>query len=225
MPNAAEQLSTGSKLARVSPSEAGISSRAVAALLEDARTRQLDLHDLLIYHRGAVGLELYKWPYRTAQPRIMHSIAKSFTSVAIGLALEEGALHLDDKVISFFPSQLPAIVDDKLAAMTVEDLLTMRTGQAAETSGARWRGLKTSWIAEFFKIPLFLNAIGAVSLEKQSARTWASCYEWGAPQNHDLYSEATRMAMPPEPLINTVIPTYWRSPMLRRAIRSVLDQT
>src|SRR5882757_371509 len=154
MPNAAEQLSTGSKLARVSPSEAGISSRAVAALLEDARTRQLDLHDLLIYHRGAVGLELYKWPYRTAQPRIMHSIAKSFTSVAIGLALEEGALHLDDKVISFFPSQLPAIVDDKLAAMTVEDLLTMRTGQAAETSGARWRGLKTSWIAEFFEIPL-----------------------------------------------------------------------
>jgi CubicO group peptidase (beta-lactamase class C family) len=84
----------------------------------------------------------------------MHSVAKSFTSVAIGLALEEGALHLDDKVISFFPSQLPAIVDDKLAAMTVEDLLTMRTGQAAETSGARWRGLKTSWTAEFFKIPL-----------------------------------------------------------------------
>jgi Beta-lactamase len=30
----------------------------------------------------------------------------------------------------------------------------MRTGQAAETSGARWRGLKTSWTAEFFKIPL-----------------------------------------------------------------------
>ena len=70
MPNAAEQLSTGSKLARVSPTEAGISSRAVAALLEDARTRQLDLHDLLIYHRGVVGLELYKWPYRAAQPRI-----------------------------------------------------------------------------------------------------------------------------------------------------------
>jgi CubicO group peptidase (beta-lactamase class C family) len=154
MPNAAEQPSTRGALARVSPSEAGIASRAVAALLEDARTRQLDLHDLLIYHRGAVGLELYKWPYRAAQPRIMHSVAKSFTSVAIGLALEEGALHLDDKVISFFPSQLPANVDDKLAAMTVEDLLTMRTGQAAETSGARWRGLKTSWTAEFFKIPL-----------------------------------------------------------------------
>ena len=154
MPNAAEQPRTGSTLARVPPREVGISSNAVAALLDDARTRQLDLHDLLIYRRGAVGVELYKWPYRAEQPRIMHSIAKSFTSAAVGLALEEDALHLDDKVISFFPSELPAVVDDKLAAMTVEDLLTMRTGQAAETSGARWRGLKTSWTAEFFKIPL-----------------------------------------------------------------------
>jgi len=154
MSKAAEQPRTGSILARVSPREAGISSNAVAALLNDARTRQLELHDLLIYRRGAVGVELYKWPYRAGQPRIMHSVAKSFTSAAIGLALQEGALHLDDKVISFFPSELPSVVDDKLAAMTVEDLLTMRTGQAAETSGARWRGLKTSWTAEFFKIPL-----------------------------------------------------------------------
>lgn len=154
MPNAAEQPRTGSTLARVTPREAGISSNAVLALLDDARTRQLDLHDLLIYRRGALGVELYKWPYRAEQPRIMHSVAKSFTSAAIGLALEEGALHLDDKVISFFPSELPAVVDDKLAGMTVKDLLTMRTGHAAETSGARWRGLKTSWTAEFFKIPL-----------------------------------------------------------------------
>jgi CubicO group peptidase (beta-lactamase class C family) len=154
MPKVAEQAKTGSSLARVSPGEAGISSNAVATLLNDARTRHLDLHDLLIYRGGAVGVELYKWPYRAGQPRIMHSVAKSFTSAAIGLALEEGALQLDDKVISFFPSELPAVVDAKLAAMTVEDLLTMRTGQAEETSGARWRGLKTSWTAEFFKIPL-----------------------------------------------------------------------
>src|SRR5258708_37219824 len=109
MPNAAEQLSTPSTLARVSPSAAGISSQAVAALLEDARAQQLDLHDLLIYHRGAVGLELYKWPYRAAQPRIMHSVAKSFTSGAIGLGLEEGALQLAAKGTPFFPGQLPGI--------------------------------------------------------------------------------------------------------------------
>jgi CubicO group peptidase (beta-lactamase class C family) len=152
--NAAEHPRACNTLARVPPRKAGISSSAVAALLEEGRSRQLDIHNLLIYHRGAVGVALYKWPYRAEQPRIMHSIAKSFTAAAVGLALEEGALRLDDKVVDFFPSQLPETIDDKLTAMTVEDLLTMRTGQAAETSGVRWRGLKTSWTAEFFKIPL-----------------------------------------------------------------------
>jgi CubicO group peptidase (beta-lactamase class C family) len=98
MPKAAVQPRTGSTLARVTPRDAGINSKAVAALLDDARTRQLDLHDFLIYRHGAVGVELYKWPYRAGQPRIMHSVAKSFTSAAIGLALEEGVLHLDDKI-------------------------------------------------------------------------------------------------------------------------------
>jgi CubicO group peptidase (beta-lactamase class C family) len=154
MLDAAKRPKTGSRLARGTPGEAGISSNAVAALLGDARTDHLDLHDLLIYRNGVVGVELYKWPYRAEQPRIMHSVAKSFTSAAIGLALEDGTLHLDDKVMSFFPSELPAVVDDRLALMTVEDLLTMRAGQAGETSGARWRGLNTSWTAEFFKIPL-----------------------------------------------------------------------
>jgi hypothetical protein len=38
--------------------------------------------------------------------------------------------------------------------MTVGDLLTMRTGHDHETSGSEWRPLKTSWIAEFMKIPV-----------------------------------------------------------------------
>jgi Beta-lactamase len=36
----------------------------------------------------------------------------------------------------------------------VENLLTMRAGHAAETSGSIWRGIATSWTAEFFKIPV-----------------------------------------------------------------------
>jgi hypothetical protein len=36
----------------------------------------------------------------------------------------------------------------------VENLLTMRAGHAAETSGSIWRGIRSSWTAEFFKIPV-----------------------------------------------------------------------
>ncbi len=73
---------------------------------------------------------------------------------AVGLAIAEKHFGLQDKAVSFFPDKLPEKVDDKLAAMTVEDLLTMRTGHAAMTSGSAWRPIKTSWVAEFFKIPV-----------------------------------------------------------------------
>ncbi|MBK5264453.1 MAG: beta-lactamase family protein [Alphaproteobacteria bacterium] len=38
--------------------------------------------------------------------------------------------------------------------MTVHDLLTMQTGHDHETSGSLWRPIPTSWVAEFFKIPV-----------------------------------------------------------------------
>jgi CubicO group peptidase (beta-lactamase class C family) len=70
------------------------------------------------------------------------------------MALEEGRFALTDKVVGFLPEYAPANHCEHLAAMTVEDLLTMRTGHAEETSGSRWRGLRSSWIAEFFRIPV-----------------------------------------------------------------------
>jgi hypothetical protein len=108
----------------------------------------------MLHRAGRVVAEGWWWPYRADRPRIMHSVTKSVMASAIGMALEEGRFKLQDKVVSFFPEYLPAVVDDKLAAMTIEDLLTMRAGHAAETSGAIWRGIQTSWTAEFFKIPV-----------------------------------------------------------------------
>jgi CubicO group peptidase (beta-lactamase class C family) len=93
-------------------------------------------------------------PYRADRIHMTHSLTKSVSVCGVGFALAEKRFGLDDKVISFFPEFLPAKVDDNLAAMTIEDLLTMRTGHARETSGSEWRPIKTSWVAEFFKIPV-----------------------------------------------------------------------
>jgi CubicO group peptidase (beta-lactamase class C family) len=101
-----------------------------------------------------VVAEGWWWPYRADRRHMMHSLTKSVTACGVGLAIAEGHFGLDDKVVSFFKEDLPAKVDPKLAAMRVQDLLTMRTGHAEETSGSVWRQIKTSWIAEFFKIPL-----------------------------------------------------------------------
>lgn len=141
-------------LARIAPSDAGIDADAIGGFLDDVEAAGLDLHAFMLYRNGHVVAEGWRWPYRADRPRILHSVAKSFTACAIGLALDEGLFRLDDKVVSFFPEALAEPVEGWLAQMTVEDLLTMRVGHAGETSGAQWRSLNTSWIAEFFKIAL-----------------------------------------------------------------------
>jgi len=141
-------------LQRSQPHVAGISAASVLDFLQAAESQNLDLHTLLIARHGKLAVELYRWPYNSTRPRIGHSLAKSFTSAAVGMVIAEGRLKLTDRVVDFFPEHLPPIVSDNLRAMTVRDLLTMRAGHAEETSGSIWRSIKTSWIAEFLKIPV-----------------------------------------------------------------------
>jgi CubicO group peptidase (beta-lactamase class C family) len=139
---------------RSEPREAGVNAAIVAAFLDDAAAAGLDIHGVMLHRAGRVVAEGWRWPYRADRPRIMHSATKSVMACAIGMALEEGRFGLQDKVVSFFPELIYGSVDAKLASMTVEHLLTMRAGHAEETSGSIWRGIATSWTAEFFKIPL-----------------------------------------------------------------------
>lgn len=140
-------------LPRAAPSAQGVDADAVAAWLEDVAAAGLDLHAFMLHRHGHVVAEAWRWPYRADRPRNLHSVAKSFTACAVGLALEEGRFQLDDRVVAFFP-EAPSDPAHPLAAMTVADLLTMRTGHAGETSGAAWRQIDSSWVAEFFRIPV-----------------------------------------------------------------------
>lgn len=141
-------------LPRASASSVGIDPDRLIAFLDEVKAAGLDLHGFMLHRHGHVVAEGWTWPVDPNEPRVLHSMAKSFTGCAIGLAIDEGLLRLDDRLVTFFPDDVPADADPRLADMTVEHLLTMRTGHASNTSGSVWRGIDTSWIAEFFKIPL-----------------------------------------------------------------------
>lgn len=141
-------------LLRAAPSTVGIDADQVIVFLDQLESAGLDVHSFMLHRHGRVVAEGWRWPYRADRLRVLHSVAKSFTACAIGLTIEEGLLALCDKVVSFFPGEVPADANDWLRAMTVRDLLTMRTGHGGEVSGSVWRNISTSWIAEFFKIPL-----------------------------------------------------------------------
>jgi CubicO group peptidase (beta-lactamase class C family) len=61
-----------------------------------------------------------------------YSLSKSFTSTAVGLAIADGRLSLDDEVLKFFPEDAPAQPSANLQSMRVRDLLRMATGHQTE---------------------------------------------------------------------------------------------
>ncbi|MGY3445915.1 CubicO group peptidase (beta-lactamase class C family) [Bradyrhizobium sp. USDA 4473] len=141
-------------LSRGRPDEQGIAPSAILDFLDEVDRQGYELHSFMLWCNGRVVAEGWWSPYRADRNHMMHSLTKSVTVSAVGLAMADKRFGLQDKAVSFFKDKLPAVVDDKLAAMTVEDLLTMRTGHASMTSGSAWRPIKTSWVAEFFKIPV-----------------------------------------------------------------------
>ncbi len=122
-------------LPRSAPEAQGISSQAICDFVE-AADRINTLHSFMIVRHGQVVAEGWWKPEAPDKPHILHSLSKSFNSTAIGLAIAEGKLSLDDPVLKFFPAEAPADPSENLKAMRVRDLLTMTCGHETEAPRA-----------------------------------------------------------------------------------------
>ncbi len=119
-------------LPRSSPEAQGISSSAILSFIESA-DRDIDsLHGFMLLRRGHVVAEGWWSPYNPDSPHMLYSLSKSFTSTAVGLAVAEGKLSVDDEVLKFFSENAPSNPSNNLKAMRVSDLLRMSTGQQSE---------------------------------------------------------------------------------------------
>ncbi len=132
----AEQL----MLERAKPSAAGVSPEAVAQCLQFWQTMYQksddplvgSMHGFLLVRHQKVVAEGYFAPFREDIPHNLFSGTKSFTATAVGFALQENLLRLDDPVIKFFPEQCPKAISPELAGLTVRDLLTMQSGYTVD---------------------------------------------------------------------------------------------
>lgn len=116
-------------LPRSTPEAEGIASSAILNFVEGAEQNVHALHSFMLVRHGRVVAEGWWTPYAADVPHEMYSLSKSFTSTAVGLAISEGKLSLDDPIIKFFPDKVPADPGKNLQAMRVRDLLCMSSGQ------------------------------------------------------------------------------------------------
>jgi CubicO group peptidase (beta-lactamase class C family) len=121
-------------LPRSIPEAEGVSSKAIITFLDSASASKHEFHSFMFIRHGKVIAEGWWNPYGPELVQTLNSTSKSFTSTAIGLALKEKKLSLDDKVISFFPEYLPDTVSENLSELRIKDLLSMSAGLAREPS-------------------------------------------------------------------------------------------
>ena len=119
------------------------------------------MHSFMLVRHGHVVAEGWWTPYDAEAPHSLYSLSKSFTSTAVGLAIAEGKLSLDDEVLKFFPDDAPAEPSKNLKAMRVSDLLRMSTGHQAEPT----RPPDKAWTKTFLAHPVPVQARHALPLQ------------------------------------------------------------
>lgn len=144
-----EQKFGGKSLPRTNPSSVGIDPKAISAFIDDINKHVGGLHSMMLLRHGQVAAEAWWAPYEAKRPHMLFSLSKSFTSTAVGLAVAEKRLSVEDKLVSFFPDKLPGKVSENLAAMRVKDLLTMSTGHGKEPDRT-----SPDWVKEFLAAPV-----------------------------------------------------------------------
>ena len=135
-------------LPRSTPEAQGVSSAGILAFVEAADRTIDSLHSVMVLRHGQVVAEGWWTPYDAATRHELYSLSKSFTSTAVGLAVAEGRLSIDDPVLKFFPEDAPGSPSANLRSMRVRDLLRMATGHQDEPPTAADKIPARSFLAQ-----------------------------------------------------------------------------
>ncbi len=125
---------TSSPLPTSSPAAQGVDARGINALLDAAQSApEIELHSLMIVRHGQVVAQGWWAPYSAPRPHLLYSLSKSFTSTALGFAVDEGLVGLDDAIVDYFPEFQADITDPASRSITLRHAAAMATGHLIDT--------------------------------------------------------------------------------------------
>ncbi len=146
-------IAASTSLPRATPEAEGVSSEGVAAFLDSFNGTTHELHSVMLVRHGKVVAEGWWKPYAPELTHSMYSSSKSFTATAIGIAVGEKKLSVEDKVISFFPDLVPNPMPPYLADLKVKHLLSMTVGQEPDPTISVVSG-GDNWVKNFLETPI-----------------------------------------------------------------------
>ena len=142
-----------SLLQRSNPIDQGVDPAVILSFIDSLKADKLEMHGFMLARHGHVIAEEWWEPYTPDVQHQLYSLSKSFTSIAVGFAISDGLLSINDPVVSFFP-EYSTNLNESWATLSVRHLLTMSTGHQSDTSGVMRKRTDGDWVAAFFEIPL-----------------------------------------------------------------------
>jgi CubicO group peptidase (beta-lactamase class C family) len=145
--------------AQSAPAGAGSLPAIDGAAITEAAAELPRLHSLLVSWRGTLILERYFNGARAMRPANIKSASKSIISALVGIAIERKLIAgVDQPIGTFFPEVLGGEANASKRRITVENLLTMRSGLA--TTSNRYYGAwvqSGNWVRYALNRPLELE--------------------------------------------------------------------
>ena len=108
----------------------------------------VDVHHLMVVRHGKVIGELHAYPYQADHLHTLYSASKTVTGLAVGLAVDDGLLKVDDKVSKYLRDKMPAKLSPGLDSLTVRNMLMMSAGRQQDLD--IFMG-ETDWLTTWFK--------------------------------------------------------------------------
>lgn len=169
------------------PEDVGISSIDVANFLQECDKAHYKLRTLHIIRHGKAVVDAARYPFRASDKRLVYSVSKTFTSTAIGFAVQEGLVNVNDPLLDYFPECKDLDMDPRAREITLRDVLTMSTGHERDTVGDMCNSEGTPWPEIFFTRKMayapgehfVYNSGGTYMLSEVISRTTGkSLFQW-----------------------------------------------
>lgn len=137
------------ELPRSTPEAEGVDTVLLNHFYQEIYTLpDVDVHHLMVLRHGKVIGELHAAPYRAEQLHTLYSASKTVTALAVGLAVDDGLLSVNDKVSKYLRDKMPATLSPALDSLTVRNLLMMASGRLEDLSILERDG---DWLSVWFQ--------------------------------------------------------------------------
>lgn len=118
----------------------GVRPEAVQAFVTELQRNAVEVHGLAVVRRGHL-VQLGAWaPWQQPRPTLAYSVSKTLTASCVGIAIGDGLLKLDDRVVDVLGKELTGPLAPGVEQIIVHQLLSMATGHTTDTLPAmQWK--------------------------------------------------------------------------------------